>query len=88
MLAVSIAIAATLRFFNKKSTASAENPGKRRPATSPGLWGLPGPVAPQAYLHAVATADGLRLDEHLSELTERPPMGHVLTEVSAYPAGM
>lgn len=57
-------------------------------ATSPGLWGLPGPVAPQAYLHAVAVAGGLRLDEHLSELTERPPMGHVLTEVSAYPAGM
>jgi glucosyl-3-phosphoglycerate synthase len=30
------------------------------------------------YLHAVGTPDGLRLDEHLVELLERPPMAHVL----------
>jgi hypothetical protein len=30
------------------------------------------------YLHAVATASGLRLDEHLSELLERPPLAQVM----------
>jgi len=60
----------------------------RRVPALPGLWGLPGPVAPQAYLHAVATPDGLRLDEHLSDLPERPPMGRILAEVPAYQAGM
>ena len=30
------------------------------------------------YLHAVGTGDGLRLDEHLVELLERPPLTHVL----------
>jgi glucosyl-3-phosphoglycerate synthase len=30
------------------------------------------------YLHAVGTPDGLRLDEHLVELLERPPLIHVL----------
>ena len=37
----------------------------------PGLWEL---RQPETYLHAVATEDGLRLDEHLNELIERPPM--------------
>ena len=32
------------------------------------------------YLHAVATHEGLRLDEHLSELTERPPLTDALSE--------
>lgn len=36
-----------------------------------GLWAL---RRPDIYLHAVATEDGLRLDEHLNELTERPPL--------------
>jgi glucosyl-3-phosphoglycerate synthase len=35
----------------------------------PGLW-----VQPDTYLHAVATEEGLRLDEHLNELVERPPL--------------
>ena len=35
-------------------------------------------LRPETYLHAVATADGLRLDEHLNPLTERPPMAQVL----------
>ena len=29
---------------------------------------------PDTYLHAVATQEGLRLDEHLNELVERPPL--------------
>src|SRR5207244_2654796 len=61
-------------------------PGEHRPGTGP-----VGPArtgAPRAYLHAVATPDGLRLDEHLSELAERPPMDRILAEVPAYPAGM
>ena len=56
-----------------------------------GLWELPGPVGPETYLHAVATQDGLRLDEHLTELLERPPMLQVLTaleEIPAYQANM
>ena len=62
-------------------------PGPREP----GLWDLPGPVGPVTYLHPVATQDGLRLDEHLSELLERPPMAQVLPawqEVPAYHANM
>jgi glucosyl-3-phosphoglycerate synthase len=50
---------------------------------TPGLWDMPGP---ETYLHAVATADGLRLDEHLTELLERPPMAR--QEIPAYQAGM
>jgi glucosyl-3-phosphoglycerate synthase len=41
----------------------------------PGIWQL---RAPEAYLHAVATDEGLRLDPHDEELTERPPMAEVL----------
>jgi glucosyl-3-phosphoglycerate synthase len=37
----------------------------------PGLWGI---RQPETYLHAVATENGLRLDEHLNELIERPPL--------------
>lgn len=37
----------------------------------PGLWEL---RQPETYLHAVATEEGLRLDEHLNELIERPPL--------------
>jgi glucosyl-3-phosphoglycerate synthase len=38
---------------------------------------------PETYLHAVATEDGLRLDEHINELFERPPMAQIL---AAHPA--
>jgi len=31
----------------------------------------------ETYLHAVATGDGLRLDEHLNELVERPALSSV-----------
>ena len=43
----------------------------------PGLWDQP-----DTYLHAVATEDGLHLDEHLNELVERPPLAS-LTDDSA-----
>ncbi len=41
----------------------------------PGLWEL---RQPETYLHAVATEDGLRLDEHLNELIERPPLARLI----------
>jgi glucosyl-3-phosphoglycerate synthase len=41
-----------------------------------GVWALP---RQDVYLHAVAGQDGLRLDEHLNELSQRPPMAQVLT---------
>jgi glucosyl-3-phosphoglycerate synthase len=37
--------------------------------TMPGQW-----EQPDTYLHAVATEDGLRMDEHMNELVERPPL--------------
>ena len=40
----------------------------------PGLWEL---RQPDTYLHAVGTNDGLRLDEHLNELVERPPLARL-----------
>jgi glucosyl-3-phosphoglycerate synthase len=53
----------------------------------PGLWDL---RQPDTYLHAVATEDGLRLDEHLNELVERPPLaslsdGTALTATALLP---
>jgi glucosyl-3-phosphoglycerate synthase len=44
------------------------------PVEAPGLWAL---RQPEIYLHAVATEDGLRLDEHLTEVLERPPLARV-----------
>ena len=46
----------------------------------PELW-----EQPDTYLHAVATEDGLRLDEHLNELVERPPLA-TLTDGNALTA--
>ena len=40
--------------------------------TSTGTCPACGTRQPDTYLHAVATEDGLRLDEHLNELVERP----------------
>jgi glucosyl-3-phosphoglycerate synthase len=52
------------------------------------VWELRGP---ETYLHAVATENGLRLDEHLNELIERPPMVRVRPafqeEVPVYQGG-
>jgi glucosyl-3-phosphoglycerate synthase len=58
-------------------------PALEQAVTAPRLWDMPGP---ETYLHAVATADGLRLDEHLTELLERPPMAR--REIPAYQAGL
>jgi glucosyl-3-phosphoglycerate synthase len=51
----------------------------QRPAdgNEPGLWDL---RQPDTYLHAVATDQGLRLDEYLNELVERPPLARVSAE--------
>jgi glucosyl-3-phosphoglycerate synthase len=40
-----------------------------------GGWALP---RQDIYLHAVAARDGLRLDEHVNELTERPPLNEFI----------
>lgn len=45
----------------------------------PGLWEL---RQPDTYLHAVGTADGLRLDEHLNELIERPPLARLTDDTA------
>jgi glucosyl-3-phosphoglycerate synthase len=45
---------------------------------APGTPGVRTLSRPEVYLHAVATASGLRLDEHLSELHERPPLAQVM----------
>ena len=39
----------------------------------------------ETYLHAVATETGLRLDEHLNELVERPPLDRVIAEMAGDP---
>ena len=49
---------------------------RRPPADAPGLWAV---GRPEIYLHAVATEDGLRLDEHLSDVLERPPLARMGT---------
>jgi glucosyl-3-phosphoglycerate synthase len=38
------------------------------------LWGV---RQPETYLHAVATENGLRIDEHLNELIERPALARL-----------
>jgi glucosyl-3-phosphoglycerate synthase len=51
-------------------------PEQEMPGRAPsGGWALP---RQDIYLHAIATQNGLRLDEHLNELTERPPLAQVL----------
>ena len=55
-------------------------PERRSPAAeAPALSGL---RPPDTYLHAVATEDGLRLDEHLSQLVERPPLAWLADQVT------
>jgi glucosyl-3-phosphoglycerate synthase len=43
----------------------------------PGLW-----EQPDTYLHAVATEEGLRIDEHLNELIERPPLASLTDDTA------
>ena len=73
-------------------------PGTCPPGSRAGARGARAPDArpvgsartrlPETYLHAVATQDGLRLDEHLTELLERPPMAQVLPALEEIPAKM
>jgi glucosyl-3-phosphoglycerate synthase len=49
---------------------------ERPPPAAPALSGL---HPPDTYLHAVATEDGLRLDEYLTQLIERPPLAWLAT---------
>jgi hypothetical protein len=56
---------------------------------NPALWDV---HQPETYLHAVASENGLRLDEHLNELLERPPFarlngGTALTVPALFPGG-
>jgi glucosyl-3-phosphoglycerate synthase len=55
---------------------------RRLPSVPAGAAGPPGSdvldLSRETYLHAVATTDGLRLDEHITELVERPPLAAVL----------
>jgi hypothetical protein len=44
---------------------------RRADGEEPGLWEL---RQPDTYLHAIATEQGLRLDESINELVERPPL--------------
>jgi glucosyl-3-phosphoglycerate synthase len=72
--------------------ATAETPDAA--ADEPGLWDIRIPISipqqrdpgwvysPDAYLHASASENGLRLDEHLVELLERPPLA-ALTDAPA-----
>ena len=49
----------------------------QRGSYAPGPPGVRTLSHPEVYLHAVATASGLRLDEHLNELHERPPLAQI-----------
>ena len=50
----------------------------QRGICAPGTPGVRALRRPEVYLHAVATAAGLRLDEHLNELHERPPLAQIM----------
>jgi glucosyl-3-phosphoglycerate synthase len=53
-------------------------PSRRLPAAEASA--LSGVRPPETYLHAVATEDGLRLDEYLTQLLERPPLAWISAE--------
>jgi glucosyl-3-phosphoglycerate synthase len=54
-----------------------QRPGKDLHEGVTGLW-----EQPDTYLHAVATEEGLRLDEHLNELVERPPLASLTDDTA------
>ena len=70
-----------LRDLTRMSSAVLEAMARRQPGVPPRGRDL-GPGVPElgqpTYLHAVATETGLRLDEHLTGLVERPPLAEVL----------
>ncbi len=57
-------------------TVAAREGSAARPAdeAGTGLWDV---HQPETYLHAVATENGLRMDEHLNDLGERPPLARL-----------
>lgn len=61
-----------------RSLAQREGIAPRPSGDEPRLWEL---HQPDTYLHAVTTEEGLRLDEHLNELVERPPLAWILASV-------
>jgi glucosyl-3-phosphoglycerate synthase len=63
-------------------------PVAQRGMSSPAASGVLALRRAEVYLHAVATETGLRLDEHASELLERPPMAQLLSATSAASAMM
>jgi glucosyl-3-phosphoglycerate synthase len=65
-------------------TVAAREGISTRPAgqADPALWDV---HEPETYLHAVATENGLRMDEHLNELVERPPLAQLSGEGAAVP---
>ncbi len=65
-----------------RTVAAREGVGRQPDGNVPSLWEL---HQPDTYLHAVATEDGLRLDEYLNELVERPPLAS-LTDGNALTA--
>jgi glucosyl-3-phosphoglycerate synthase len=60
-----------------RTVAAREGLGQRLDEGVPGLW-----EQPDTYLHAVATEDGLRMDEHLNELVERPPLASLTDDTA------
>jgi glucosyl-3-phosphoglycerate synthase len=59
-------------------------PAPADPADPGGAGGTPDLLGldRETYLHAVATEDGLRLDEHLNQLVERPALAGILPELA------
>jgi glucosyl-3-phosphoglycerate synthase len=54
-----------------RAVAAREGIATRPAAEADGRWDV---HQPETYLHAVATENGLSLDEHLNDLVERPPL--------------
>jgi glucosyl-3-phosphoglycerate synthase len=57
-----------------RTVAAREGIAARSADGADGLWDV---HQPETYLHAVATETGLRLDEHLNDLVERPPLARL-----------
>jgi len=57
-----------------RTVAAREGIAARSADEADGLWDV---HQPETYLHAVATENGLRLDEHLNDLVERPPLARL-----------
>jgi glucosyl-3-phosphoglycerate synthase len=63
-----------------RAMARRMDPPGRELTAVPGAAAVTALLQPEIYVHAVATEDGLRLDEHMNELLERPPLAQVLAD--------